>query len=121
MATATATKTPIAQLQALGQCVWLDFISREILDNGHLRRLIEDDGLQGVTSNPTIFEKAIGHSSDYDEMIKKAVRAGANADGVYQALTIADIQEARPVSPSLRPHPRRARLCEPGGFPAPGP
>ena len=94
MATATATKSPIAELQALGQSVWLDNISREILNNGALRRLIEEDGLQGVTSNPTIFEKAIGHSSDYDDAIKKAVAAGADADAVYEKLTVADIQEA---------------------------
>src|SRR5262245_2846891 len=62
MATASATHTsPLAALQDLGQCVWLDFISREVLDNGELRRMIEEDGLQGVTSNPTIFDKAISH------------------------------------------------------------
>lgn len=91
---ATVTKTPIAELQALGQSVWLDNISREILNNGELKRLIEEDGLQGVTSNPTIFDKAIGHSADYDDAIKKAVVGGSDADAIYQALTVADIQEA---------------------------
>ncbi len=91
---ATATKSPIAELQALGQSVWLDNISREILSNGALHRLIVDDGLQGVTSNPTIFDKAISHSADYDDAIKKAVVGGSDADAIYQALTIADIQEA---------------------------
>ena len=91
---ATATKTPIAQLQSLGQSVWLDNISREILNNGDLKKLIDEDGLQGVTSNPTIFDKAISHSADYDDAIKTAVTAGGDADAIYQALTIADIQEA---------------------------
>jgi len=91
---ATVTKSPIAELQALGQSVWLDNISREILNNGELKRLIDEDGLQGVTSNPTIFDKAISHSADYDDAIKKAVTGGSDADAIYQALTIADIQEA---------------------------
>ena len=91
---ATATKSPISELQALGQSVWLDNISRKILNNGELKGLIINDGLQGVTSNPTIFDKAITSSSDYDAAIKKAVAVGADADGIYQTLTIADIQEA---------------------------
>lgn len=91
---AIATKTPIAELQALGQSVWLDNISREILQNGELKRLIVEDGLQGVTSNPTIFDKAISHGNFYDEAVKKAVTGGGDADAIYQALTIADIEEA---------------------------
>lgn len=91
---AIATKTPIAELQALGQSVWLDNISREILQNGELKKLIVEDGLQGVTSNPTIFDKAISHGNFYDEAVKKAVTGGGDADAIYQALTIADIEEA---------------------------
>ena len=91
---ATATKSPITELQALGQSVWLDNISREILDNGDLKKLIVEDGLQGVTSNPTIFDKSISGGSFYDEAVKKAVTAGSDADAIYQALTVADIQEA---------------------------
>ncbi len=91
---ATTTKSPITQLQELGQCVWLDNISREILNNGDLKKLIDEDGLQGVTSNPTIFDNAITKSNLYDEAIKKSVAAGGDADAIYQALTITDIQEA---------------------------
>ncbi len=91
---ATVTKSHLAELQALGQSVWLDNISREILNSGELHRLIDEDGLQGVTSNPTIFEKAIGHSADYDEAIKRAVTKGGDADAIYQELTVADIQDA---------------------------
>ncbi len=76
---ATATKSPIAELQAAGVSVWLDNISRGILKNGHLKELIDEDGLQGVTSNPTIFEKAIGHTPDYDEDIKKTVGKGGTS------------------------------------------
>jgi transaldolase/glucose-6-phosphate isomerase len=57
---------PLRQLAKLGQAVWLDYIRRKLLVEGGLRRLIEEDGLTGVTSNPSIFEKAIGGSDDYD-------------------------------------------------------
>ena len=93
MATATKT-TPLAELTALGQSPWMDNISRLILDNGDLKRLIEDDDLRGVTSNPTIFEKAIAHSKDYDEEVKRLVGTGGDADAIYQALTVADIEAA---------------------------
>ncbi len=91
---AIASTTPLAALQALGQSAWMDNISRLILDNGDLRRLIEEDDLQGVTSNPTIFEKAIAHSKDYDEEVKNLVGTGGDADAIYQGLTVADIRAA---------------------------
>ena len=76
MATVTRTKSPIAALQALGQSVWLDNISRKMLDTGELKRLIEEDGLQGMTSNPTIFQKAIGTGTEYDDEVKSLVGRG---------------------------------------------
>ena len=91
---ATATLTPLAALQALGQSVWLDDISRKMLHAGALKVLIDGDGLQGMTSNPSIFQKAIGTGTDYDEEIKTLVAKGASADDVYQALTVHDIGEA---------------------------
>jgi len=91
---ATATTTPIAAIQALGQSVWLDNISRKILVDDTLKRLIEEDDLRGVTSNPTIFEKAIGHSADYDEDLKRLVTAKSDDDAIYQDLTIYDITHA---------------------------
>jgi transaldolase len=91
---ATASASPIAALQSLGQCAWIDFISREFLESGGLRRLIEEDNLQGVTSNPTIFDKAISHSADYDDQFKELVRAGKDADAIYYALTSTDIGDA---------------------------
>ncbi len=93
MATATTT-TPLAALQALGQSVWLDDISRKMLDEGELRRLIEEDGLQGMTSNPSIFHKSITSSTDYDAAIRSLVAEGRDANGIYEALTVADIKEA---------------------------
>ncbi|MHA2223511.1 MAG: transaldolase family protein, partial [Candidatus Thorarchaeota archaeon] len=57
---------PLRELQKYGQSFWLDYIRRSLITSGELRRLVEEDGLRGVTSNPTIFQKAISGSSDYD-------------------------------------------------------
>ncbi|USQ95369.1 transaldolase [Caulobacter sp. RL271] len=83
-------------LAAAGQGVWLDFVDREFLADGGLDKLIAEDGLTGVTSNPSIFEKAIGHSDAYDEAVKTFVKAHPDADAtaVYESLAIADIQTA---------------------------
>ncbi len=64
------------EIEALGQAVWLDNISRALLEDGELERLVEEDGLSGVTSNPTIFEKAMGQGDRYDEAFAEAVSAG---------------------------------------------
>ena len=61
---------PLKQLATLGQSLWLDYIRRDLIPSGELRRLIEEDGLRGMTSNPSIFEKAIADSHDYDEDIR---------------------------------------------------
>ena len=63
----------LKQLAALGQSIWLDYIRRNLIVSGELRRLIEEDGLRGMTSNPSIFEKAIVESHDYDEDIRAMV------------------------------------------------
>ncbi len=91
---ATASASRIAALQSLGQAAWMDFMSREFLDSGELARLIEEDNLQGVTSNPTIFDKAISHSDDYDAQMKDLVGQGADADAIYVGLTTSDIGRA---------------------------
>ena len=91
---ATASTTSLAALQALGTSVWLDDISRKMLQTGELKRLIAEDHLQGMTSNPTIFQKAISHGSEYDEDVKLMVGEGDGIDAIYQALTVADIQSA---------------------------
>jgi transaldolase / glucose-6-phosphate isomerase len=85
---------PLRSLQEYGQSVWLDFVSRDLLKSGGLRKLVEEDGVKGVTSNPSIFEKAIGHGDDYDELIAAAERAGDLDPGaLFEDLAIHDIQD----------------------------
>ena len=93
MATATQS-TPMAKLQEIGQSAWIDFMSRKFLDSGELKGMIEEDGLRGATSNPTIFDKAITHSADYDAEIARMVGLGDDDTAIYAALTVADIREA---------------------------
>jgi transaldolase/glucose-6-phosphate isomerase len=85
---------PLKQLESLGQSIWLDMIQRSMLRSGELKRMIEEAGLGGLTSNPTIFEKAIGHSPDYDEQIGQVAKGGATRDEVYDAVVIEDIAAA---------------------------
>jgi transaldolase len=93
---------PLLQLRAEGQSVWLDYIRRDMLQDGRLSRLVHEDGLRGVTSNPTIFEKAIGGSADYDRAIMTALDADprVSAKRLFERLAIDDIQHAADV---LRP------------------
>ncbi|MCP4418517.1 MAG: bifunctional transaldolase/phosoglucose isomerase [Chloroflexi bacterium] len=81
------------ELFNLGQSVWYDNISREMLDSGRLQILI-DDGIVGVTSNPSIFEKAIARSSDYDSAIRTLAQEGKSTNDIYEALVLQDIGEA---------------------------
>lgn len=83
---------PLRRLGELGQSVWMDFIRRGMIMSGELSRMIEEDGLRGVTSNPSIFEKAISESHDYDEAIQSLVRQGKTVEMIYQGLTVEDIQ-----------------------------
>ncbi|MBI1793289.1 MAG: transaldolase [Chloroflexi bacterium] len=95
----------LLDLEAFGQSIWMDFISRRTTSSGELQQLIERDGISGVTSNPSIFEKAIAGSHDYDEAIHSLTRNGMNSDEIYQALTVEDIQN---VADLLRPTYSRA-------------
>jgi len=98
--TAKATN-PLKDLQKFGQSVWLDYIRRDLIETGELKRLIEEDGLCGMTSNPAIFEKAIGDSKYYSETLKALQsRSDLDANGRYEVLAIRDIQEA---ADALRP------------------
>ena len=94
----------VNRLQALGaegQAVWLDYLDRGFLAEGGLARLIEEDGLTGVTSNPSIFEKAIGHGSDYDAEIAELVGGGeTDLATIYEHLAVTDIKAA---ADALRP------------------
>ena len=85
---------PLKQLAALGQSIWLDYIRRDLIVSGELRRLIEEDGLRGMTSNPSIFEKAIVDSHDYDEDIRVMALEGKGAEAIYETLSQRDVQSA---------------------------
>lgn len=85
-------KNPLLKLENLGQSVWMDFIRRGMISSGELKQLIEEDGLRGVTSNPSIFEKAITGSRDYDDDIRTLALEGKSVDQIYTALTVEDIQ-----------------------------
>src|ERR1043166_9654337 len=93
---------PLKELLGQGQSVWLDYISRELIRSGELKRLVEEDGIRGATSNPTIFEKAIAGSADYDDTLRTVLSANSNADlqKLYETVVIEDIQHAADV---LRP------------------
>src|SRR5258708_34844640 len=83
---------PLLRLAQHGQSVWLDFISRELVTSGELERLIAEANVTGLTSNPTIFEKAIGHGGDYDEQLRQLVAAGViSAEELFVELAVTDI------------------------------
>lgn len=85
---------PLKRLTDFGQSVYLDEIRRSWLTDGTLKRLIDDDGLRGVTSNPAIFHKAITQSNDYDEAVAALAASGLDAAAAYEELVVADIQGA---------------------------
>ena len=84
-------KNPLRRLASLGQSVWLDFIERGFIRQGSLRRLIEEDAVSGVTSNPAIFQKAIAKNQSYEESIARELRAGHSVAQMHEALIIEDI------------------------------
>jgi transaldolase / glucose-6-phosphate isomerase len=91
----------LKQLEACGQSPWLDYLKRSLIEKGELRELIERDGLKGVTSNPSIFEKAIGETEEYAEALKRFQAQGDHSiSAIYEHLAIADIRAAADV---LRP------------------
>ncbi len=95
MNTAKQVVNPLRELSSYGQSVWLDFIRRSLLNSGELKRLVDEDGLKGMTSNPAIFEKAIAGSSDYTEAIA-ALKKDKNlkAMDIYEHIAVEDIQKA---------------------------
>src|SRR5437016_3212522 len=86
------TTNPLQELSKYGQTAWLDYIRRSLLTSGELKRLIEEDGLKGVTSNPAIFEKAIAGSTDYETQL--AAGRDLDAKALYETLAVRDIQGA---------------------------
>src|SRR5271155_1322802 len=92
------SQNPLKALTGYGQSVWLDYIRRSLISTGELGRLIEEDGLRGVTSNPAIFEKAISASTDYPQTLQELVkRKDLDAKGIFEQLAISDIQDATKV------------------------
>ncbi|WP_337288340.1 bifunctional transaldolase/phosoglucose isomerase [Candidatus Methylomirabilis sp.] len=93
----TALENRLRALQVFGQSVWLDYIRRNLITSGELRRLIDEDGLRGVTSNPAIFEKAVAGSSDYKEMLEAPEARALDAKTLYETLAVRDVQDAADV------------------------
>lgn len=89
-----ARDNPLVRLGTLGQSPWYDFITRELMATGSLRALITDDGLLGMTSNPTIFEKAIAGSADYDDDIRRLAADGLGTEEIFEGLAIPDVRAA---------------------------
>lgn len=99
-------QNPLQELARLGQSVWLDTLSRDLIQSGKLKQLIEQDALRGVTSNPTIFQKAISAGDHYDGQIAELSAQGKSVAEIYEALTVQDVQDAadllRPTWESLQ-------------------
>jgi len=85
---------PLMQLEEYGQSIWLDYIRRDLMLSGELERLIKEDGLRGMTSNPAIFEKSIVDSQDYNADILSMTKTGMDAKAIYEALSQRDVQMA---------------------------
>ncbi len=85
---------PLVKLGALGQSPWLDFITRDLLTSGELQRMIEQDGLRGMTTNPTIFEKAVSESDTYDADIRELAEQGLPPARIFETIAVADVQKA---------------------------
>jgi transaldolase / glucose-6-phosphate isomerase len=88
------TQNALLGLQKYGQSVWLDYIRRNIILNGDLQKLIDQDGLRGITSNPSIFEKAIGGSNDYTDLLTQLGKQGLPTGQIYERIVVRDIQDS---------------------------
>ncbi len=84
----------VKQIHSFGQSIWLDFFDRKIMDSGELQKLIDEDGIRGVTSNPAIFEKAITSSADYNDDIKALSKTTSSNEEIFYGLAVKDIQRA---------------------------
>ena len=84
----------LLQLSECGQSYWLDNLSRAMIKDGTLKKRVTAEGLRGVTSNPTIFNRAISKSSDYDSQIRDLVGEGGAIEKIYERLVVTDVQEA---------------------------
>ena len=87
-------KKSVQDLTQAGQSIWLDYIRRDMIENGELAQLIEEEGLRGMTSNPSIFEKAIAGGAHYNALVDEANRRGGDTNAVYESIVVRDIQDA---------------------------
>ncbi|MFA4903723.1 MAG: transaldolase [Desulfobaccales bacterium] len=94
-------ENPLVKLGTFGQSIWLDYIRRQMIDSGELKKFVDEDGLKGVTSNPAIFEKAIAGSEDYNADIRKMAQAGKSIQEIYQTVTVADVGQGADVFRSV--------------------
>src|SRR6266496_1173249 len=88
------SKTRLQELSEHGQSVWLDYLSRDILESGKLAEMANRDAVVGVTSNPTIFQKAIASGNAYDEQLKELLEAEEDLKEIFLALSAEDVQDA---------------------------
>ena len=108
----------LKKLTALGQSVWYDYIRRDLYTSGRLARLIEEDDLRGMTSNPTIFQKAIAETELYDEQIRDLAKAGKDIPRVFEGLAVEDVRRAADAFRHILPGHLRHELVEHKGQPA---
>src|SRR5271155_3903894 len=101
MSTLTDVNPNLKALTEAGVSVWLDQLGRSLVAGGELKRMVEQESLRGETSNPSIFEKSILGTSDYDDSIEELARADKSAREIYDALVIADVQAACDVLASV--------------------
>src|SRR4051812_21454951 len=101
MSNAASVNERLARLTALGTSIWLDQIERKLVEGGELARLIKEESLRGMTSNPAIFEKAILGSEEYDDQISQLAGEGADSRAIYQEVAIRDVRGAADVLRSV--------------------
>jgi len=104
---AAAGTNPLKALLEFGQSPWMDYIRRDLLTSGKLKKMIDEDGLMGMTSNPTIFEKAITGSKDYSDILESPEAKKLDAKGVYEKIAIRDVQDATDIFKSVYQQTKR--------------
>jgi transaldolase len=90
----TQMSNNLRDIEALGQAIWIDNLNRDLLDSGTMRDLVEQDGISGVTSNPTIFEKGMGHSDRYDDAFREVAAETTDTQEIFERLALSDVRDA---------------------------
>src|SRR4051794_31671649 len=101
------SKSPLEQLSDRGQSVWIDYLSRDLIESGELERMMREDSVVGVTSNPTIFQKAMASGDAYDDQMREVLENDQDPTNVFHQLAVTDVRRAcdllRPVWDEARP------------------